>query len=311
MFSSYCTKEFGIQIKKIRRRLMLTQKNVSDSCGVNCDTLRKIEAGLVVPRYDTLEHLSAVYKFDVLECFMNHRTPNQIYSFFDQLDTLILEYNPEQLVDIDIKFSDFTHDINYDLFVNQIEIKQLRHMLQGIKLYNSNQKDKCILHFLHAIRESIPSFNFENFDRFGYTFFETRILLLISMGLSVFCKYELSTKLLLKCLHQTNFCIQQSINHKKMEIKTLYNISYNYHELNNSKDALLYSVKGIKLCNDNFLNYHLPSLLYRKGIAEYFIGSDNYLETLRQSVSLLEILGNHTLANIFRKVSLEKYKIDI
>jgi len=44
----------------------LTQKYVEEVSGVNCDTLRKIESSLVIPRYETLEYLSMAYKVDLL-----------------------------------------------------------------------------------------------------------------------------------------------------------------------------------------------------------------------------------------------------
>ena len=70
MLHNYQTEEFGHRLRDIRKGLNLTQQDVSDMSGVNLDTLRKLENGYVVPRYDTLEILSITYKIDLLEVLL-------------------------------------------------------------------------------------------------------------------------------------------------------------------------------------------------------------------------------------------------
>lgn len=71
MFSSINFNTFGIKLKKVRLNCNLTQSDVSTICGINTDTLRKIENGYVIPKYETLEILTSVYKYDLIDCYEN------------------------------------------------------------------------------------------------------------------------------------------------------------------------------------------------------------------------------------------------
>lgn len=55
----------------------------------------------------------------------------------------------------------------------------------------------------------------------------------------------------------------------------------------------------------------LPHLFYRKGIAEYELGNENYMNSLKNSISLLDICNMNDLRQRFIKITSELYKIDI
>ena len=57
--------------------------------------------------------------------------------------------------------------------------------------------------------------------------------------------------------------------------------------------------------------YSLNHLYYRKGIAEFFLNRSEHLDSLKKSIQVLEIQGNLELANLYRKVTKDKYNIDI
>lgn len=52
----------------------------------------------------------------------------------------------------------------------------------------------------------------------------------------------------------------------------------------------------------------LHFLYYRKGIAEYFLGDCNYLDSLNKAIFLLKISKN-PLAEVYIKITKEKYDI--
>ena len=66
MFYSYDLSNFGIELRSIRQKNGYTQNYVKELTGVNEDTLRRIENGTVIPKYETLEILSSLYKTDLL-----------------------------------------------------------------------------------------------------------------------------------------------------------------------------------------------------------------------------------------------------
>lgn len=60
MFESDKIIEFGTHLKNLRLSLGFTQKDVQRLSGLNINSLRKIENGDVLPRYDTIFYLSLV-----------------------------------------------------------------------------------------------------------------------------------------------------------------------------------------------------------------------------------------------------------
>ena len=89
MFVTYNLEYFGKELKKIRTRLGFSQAYVQEIVGVSIDTIRKIESGRVVPRYDTLELLSVAYKEDLLDLLKNSRSNKFLMEYHDELDYII------------------------------------------------------------------------------------------------------------------------------------------------------------------------------------------------------------------------------
>jgi len=65
LLSTYDLKAFSIRLREIRKSLGYTQENVVTGTGLSAETLRKLENGISIPRYDTIEILSMFYKTDL------------------------------------------------------------------------------------------------------------------------------------------------------------------------------------------------------------------------------------------------------
>jgi transcriptional regulator with XRE-family HTH domain len=83
----YDLQSFGEELKNIRKSLNLTQKDVAEQISINIDTLRKIENGKVMPRQETLELLSIVFKKDLNEILLKYRLRD--YSTFYKIKNSI------------------------------------------------------------------------------------------------------------------------------------------------------------------------------------------------------------------------------
>lgn len=53
MFSSYDLTSFSKKLKAIRKSLGFSQTEVYEKTGINSDTLRRLENGMSIPRFDT------------------------------------------------------------------------------------------------------------------------------------------------------------------------------------------------------------------------------------------------------------------
>ena len=106
MFKAYDTGEFGRYMRSVRKSLNLTQLEVEKMSNVNVETLRRLELGKVIPKYETLEYLSIVYKQDLLSIFGIHRTSQIMYEFYNYLDEIIIRYDLEKILEIEAKFDE-------------------------------------------------------------------------------------------------------------------------------------------------------------------------------------------------------------
>src|SRR5690606_24917653 len=95
MFVSYNLEGFGQELRRIRKNLGFSQAEVQQKVGVSVDTIRKIESGRVIPRYDTLELLSVAYKQDLLELLKNSRSNKFLMEYHDDLDYVIARYDKD------------------------------------------------------------------------------------------------------------------------------------------------------------------------------------------------------------------------
>lgn len=313
MFSVYNLDFFGLKLKTIRKQMGYTQLEVSRISGINRDTLRRIEQGESIPRYDTLEVLSSVYKVDLLEQLKFFRSSNRLYSYYQRLDKLIADFDIEIL-------SKLTQD--FDVFMaNQHEVlldphiyDQFKLMLKGISAYHSNDSVRQLQSlddFISSIRKSIPDFDVYEFRKYKYNLFEMRILLLIGLSYNHYCNYNQSNAIMDFLLD-----IQLKDNHPSYEsilltIKIYCNLSYNCFCLDNYKASLDYANTGIAYCNKHNNMFFLFHFYYRKGVAEFRLNMPHYEDSLRKSIHLLEIQNKMDLAETYRQTLIDRYDIDL
>ncbi|MBF4693099.1 helix-turn-helix domain-containing protein [Fusibacter ferrireducens] len=302
---------FGMKLQEIRSSLHLTRIEVAVHTGLSKDTIYKIEKGMVIPKYDTLEILGYLYKEDLLTLLTFYRESRHVYEFNQKIDGLIYNNDVEALSRIKKQFD----TLKMEMDTNSIQlihglIEQYEMFITGIETLNCQKTSESLGYFLKALSIDRPTFRFESWRQFKYSLFEIRIILMLGIVESMLSEYELSNEMIRFCLKTLN-----NIAHKDTEkfliLKCYYNLSYNYHCLNEHRKALFFSDKGIAFCQTHYLSYALPHLLYRKGIAQFLIGNKRYLTSLNMSIQLLKITGHTTLAETFIRVTYDKYKIKL
>jgi transcriptional regulator with XRE-family HTH domain len=315
MFNSFDLVSFGSMLRNIRKNSGLSQSSVKNVTGIHEDTLRKLENGIVIPKYETLEILSSLYKCDLLKVLQNSRRDEYFYKYYRKMDCIISN-NEFSLVDELV--STFKADIENHpspyLLISSIELKQFELFLSAITEYGLNnisnyKRAESIL--LEALKLTVADFKVDTFEEFNYNLFEIRILLLYGLVKEMIRESLTSTKILqfvLKYLTNSS----ESDNEVQILILKIYtNLSYNYHKEDNNILALKYANEGIDYAVHNS-NMSFLFLLYgRKGIAEFLLGYSCYLDSLRKSIHLLEINKQFKLAEIYRNTYFEKYKISL
>lgn len=312
MFRAYNTEDFGAHVRGIRKSLNMTQKDVETTAGISCETLRKLESGLVIPKFETLEYLSHAYRVDLLKEFSTYRTSYQLFSFYTFIDNIIVENDSGKIHSLVELFNKQIDDEIRTELINYVEFDQMKLIVQGIEQYYSEENQiACMSAWLKAIRLTLPEFKIESCDSYNYNQLEQRICVLLSLASSKIKDYLSANKLLLKCLDEIESRSRLDLNEKIIMIKIHFNLSYNYHCLDENVLTLAHAEQGILLCQQYHINYLLPGLLFRRGICKYNMSEPDFQIDILHSITLLKILNNEKLANIYKNVAFEKYGISL
>lgn len=111
--------DFGSRMREIRKNLNLNQSQVCKSIGLQRDTLRRIENGEVIPKIETLDKLSVIYRIDCLKLFMEFKIS-------------VDNYVTNNISRISKKFR------NYEFEGIQEEIKKFEFLFNGLKYHEDD-----------------------------------------------------------------------------------------------------------------------------------------------------------------------------
>lgn len=311
MFEAFDTTAFGKYMKNVRKSLKLTQLDVVNLCNVNVETLRRLEKGQVIPKYDTLEYLSEAYKTDVMALFSFFRSSETLYNFYNYIDELIIEYNIDKLKSLENEYNAILDNVKLDKIINKTQIDQMALIVKGIKEFNTEDYHECLNTFIAAMKISVSDFELLDYDQFKYTVLDYRVLLLIALGLSEVEELKLANSILELILKKFTKNQRVNENDKKLLIKVYSNLSYNYHCLDDFDSALFYANKGIDYCHKNSSTYGLFLLYYRRGVAKYLLRKRNYKKDFEYCIMLLEMEKKKKLIMIYKQVTKDKYNIDL
>lgn len=285
----YNLESFGKEIRSIRNNLNLTQKNLSSLTDIHVDTLRKIENGKVTPSQSTLEILSPILKTDLNQLLLKYRL-NNYYKLEEITNRLETKFDQDDYDTLQIEFNDLKTLISTEYntyFINLMN--QLLLLIESVILNKKyNKTNQSLNKLLKAIKRTTPHFSLNNYQNFVYNSMELRILMNIALLINKINSPEESLNIM-------RFCIKVVEPNDIIYPKLCYNLSYTYHRLSIHKHAFKYAELGIKHCNKN-RNFNGLNLLYfRKGIAEYHLGYEKYMDSLKKSIYLCDILKQNEL----------------
>lgn len=314
MFYSYDTGKYAKLMKDIRVGCKLTQSDVQKLCGVNCDTLRKIENGTSIPKIETLELISEVYKTDLITLYRSCRENSILKDFYMSLDEGIASSDPHKLNEIYAEFSALNVDCYFEDILNknhlvliEIFIKEASNFFNG-EFINHQFSIKCLIGALQLVEDD---YRLDDFSTYMYDNVEIRILLLIGLIHAKLSEFERSNSILQFCLNYLKNSPVQSTETRKLVTKLILNVSYNHHLLSNYKLAYEYAESGISYILETFSIYCLPQLYARKAVAELKLSSGNHQDSFNKCIHLLEIIGDFELAEVYRSITYKEYGISI
>lgn len=301
----YNLEKFGKKVSTIRKSLSLTREQLYDLSYVSVETIRKIETGKYHPSYEILDSLSHVLKVDLNKLILDYRLDN-----FEEFN--IIRNNMESKFDKD---EYYTLEKEYDDFANLLEstknqyyqklITQLMLLIKSVILNKSEKKPKESLDKLvEAMQLSTHNFSLSNYQEFVYNDIEIRILMNIALLLRKLKSYVDAANIM-------EFCMGIVNTNNEIYPKLCHNLSGIYSLLDDYKNSLKYSNLGIEYCNEN-RNFNGLNLLYfSKGVAEYSLGYEGYIESLNKSISFCDIMGQDELKKVIINKCKKFYNIEL
>lgn len=314
MFSSINLKDFGLELRRIRKSSRLTQTKVKDMTGLNEDTLRRIEKGLVIAKYETLELLSVAYKTDLLALLKQFRTNQELYTFYRYFDRLIISNQIKDNPTIKNELKMLLEMHANGSYVNSSEFDLLKVMVQEtINYFDENYSDHeaSVKILTENLKLSIEDFVLANFSAYTYSHLETRVLLLICLLLIKANQLRFSTDIMLFCLEHISDVQFISDECHKIKIKLFLNISYNLYILDSYEASLAYANKGIAYANQISSSYCLPHLIARKAAAEYHFDPESATKSFKDAINLFKILDQTALADSYIEIVKNRYHLNI
>ncbi len=296
---------FGKKLCKLRQALGFSQDEVARLSSVNIQTLRRIENGKVIPKQETLEFLSPVYKIDLNNLLLRYRIDG--YSSLNNIKNRIeSKLDRDEFYNLDIELNELNTlliTVKHPYF--KILINQLVLLIESVIL---NKRDKnpteAFEKLIEAIKTTTPKFSLSNFSSFVYSTMEIRILMNIALLLNKIESAE-------KCLEVIEFCFESIEPNDEMYPKICYNLSYTYHRLDRHDDALKVSSLGIDYCLSNRNYIGLNHLYFRKGVAKFELEHDDYMDFLKKAIHQCEILGQYRLKDMMVRNCKRIYDIEL
>lgn len=310
MLETYDLKGFGQKIKHLRTHLGLSQTRVTQLTGINIDTIRKIENGYSLPRYDTLANLSRCYKIDLLMVLSTYQKSNLLFEFYKKLDVLILngDFNSVRML-----YSKLQHEIKNsgDLkLVVHSDLQQLESYINAVSLRYKGQQKLALEHLRNAFRITIPEFEYSNFSQYHYNLFDIRMLVVAAACLGELRNCALSIEISKYILGTFPVDLFSEKSHDLLNIKSLTNIAYNHHRLNQHELALNFAEIGIETSIKKGHMEMLHLLFLRKGVAQFNLSNPDCKNSFALCLSCLKMQNNTAHYNKILSIIKHDFGID-
>lgn len=273
---------FGKRLKDIREKLGLTQKQVVDMALIDERTLRRMEWGKVIPKLETLEALSVIYKTDLVSAIIESRITDYFMLLQTQRNIDLKLINEEMSnFDNELKLIDkLLENIENEYY--KILITQFKFFLYGIRYYKNKEYQNAMDMYINAIKQTLNDFSLDNYKEYSFSLMEIRILMNIAL-VEDKCEQDEKYEEILK------FCVNQCDENNEIYPRICHNLAGVYRKKEEYSRALFYDNKGIEICKKNMFADTLAVLYYGKAFVEYRLEKTEYKKSLDLSLQLCKI----------------------
>lgn len=246
--------DFGRKLENIREELSLSKLDVYKLTGISTETIRRVEYGKVIPKFETLDLLSEVYKKDVVKLFIDYRLRD--YSYFNELlNRIELKFDNDDITSLYEESKELKKFvINIDNTFYKVTIEQIIILIDSIILYRDKKRHPESLHgLIRGIKLTTPEFSLERYEDFVYNSLEIRLLMNIAFVINQLGESQKYLKIL-------EFCMSNIEEGNSMYPKLCHNLATAYRRSKDYDKSLEYSNLAIQSAQ-NQRNYASLNIL--------------------------------------------------
>ena len=275
---------FGNKLKEIRNNLNYTQSDISKLAFLDIKTLSRIENGKVIPKLETLEVLSYLYKEDLTLLLLNYRF-GEYENFYKIKKDLHLNNHNDKLNNLKLIVSELKYIYNNSQN-NLLKSEIIQTILFVNGLYSLKKKSYQLSYkFLIKSIKQTKNFNLNEFDKFEYNDFELHIIMNIALVLQKLNYYDLYFQLM-------KFCNSRISSDNILSTRILLNLGNAYRrDYSSNKETYKSAIEKALDCyaqgiefGKSFNNYNDFDLLYySKGMMQYKLYDFDYKNSFKNN----------------------------
>lgn len=140
IFTTYDMVLFGRKLKEIRKELKYTQSYVYQKVGVHTDTIRRLEKGVNIPNYDTLEKLTLLYGYDLIYTLSLCKKDICLQDIYNSIDKIMLDGSYNALGVLETAIQDFLFKCKTSQIIDIKILEQCKSFLKSITIFIKNDQ---------------------------------------------------------------------------------------------------------------------------------------------------------------------------
>lgn len=298
-------KTFGCYIQKLREKKGLTKAHIEKLTGVSERTLRRMELNKVVPRIETLEAMSLVFKEDlVLEFIKISSEDMELYEKIKQeLEEKIKENNFNGLTEDVARLKRLIKKVENPYY--ELKFQQYILLIEGIQVYRNEQNyPKSMEIFTKGIIISNESFSINCYQNFSYSSLELRLLMNIAFVFNKTGDRE-------KYLEILDYLMDEIDENELIYPFVVHNLSTAYKRVGKYDTSIELAMIGIDYCKRESDCTMLPLFYYGKGVSEYYLNQMSYKDSFKKAVITADLVGLDYLKQVLEKKCKNNFKYNV
>lgn len=303
---------FGLELKRIRQSLKISQSTVKKEMGIHEDTLRKLELGKSMPKIETLDLLSHLYKQDISLVFnqYKHTPESYINKKMDEVLPLVrnLAYSEIKKLADDFyeHFSESKYSGNTYLKNKMNQFNEYLNSLHNLENSFVDESRNDITLLINSMNLTLADI-LNNKEAIHLDKLEIRIFILL--GVIYRYRNELNhCKVFLEiALRELNEKHSHEADFVSFHLTIVYNLMTYYHRIDDHETLEKVYKDSLNILEQSFNINLFSGYLIRAGINRFYLNDDTYNHLVNTGLSLLVDIDYKDRAERHRKALSARY----